>query len=301
MKNQSGQILVVLLLVMLAALTVGLAITQRTVSDVSTSTQVEQSSRAFSAAEAGIERAISLSTSGIVNVTSDELNNDSSAQVVVEANIPTPGDTRAVEYPGSNVTTLTRESVAQFWLADPTTFGTSYDKNQVTIYFGDPNDQILNNPNDTTTPAIEVNYIYAIGANYFSRRSYYDPNNGRGAVNRLRSSQNDISSPNCGGYSGINTTVSASSSFKCSLTLATQAAPVMLRIRLLYAPNNEKVAVQPCFTCGVFKSLPPQVDVLASRGQSGLSQKVINAYRFRNVALPFFDYAIFSAANITKN
>ena len=53
--SQSGQIVIILLLLMLVILSIGLAVTQRTITNVSTSSQTEQSSRAFSAAEAGLE------------------------------------------------------------------------------------------------------------------------------------------------------------------------------------------------------------------------------------------------------
>ena len=54
--KESGQIIIVLLLMMLVGLSIGLVVTQRSVTDVSVSTQSEQSQRAFSAAEAGIEK-----------------------------------------------------------------------------------------------------------------------------------------------------------------------------------------------------------------------------------------------------
>ena len=56
--KEKGQIILILLLVMTVALGVGLTIVQRSLTDISTSTKVEQSSRAFSAAEAGIEKAL---------------------------------------------------------------------------------------------------------------------------------------------------------------------------------------------------------------------------------------------------
>ncbi len=57
-----GQALIVILLVLAVALTVGLAIVSRTVTDIDTATTQEESSRALSIAEAGIEAALSGST-----------------------------------------------------------------------------------------------------------------------------------------------------------------------------------------------------------------------------------------------
>src|SRR5204863_1532604 len=58
MEKMRGQVLLILLLVMTVGLAIGLSIIQRSLSDVSTASKIEQSSRAFSAAEAGIERAL---------------------------------------------------------------------------------------------------------------------------------------------------------------------------------------------------------------------------------------------------
>lgn len=56
--NQSGQIVVLLLLIMLVGLTLGLSITTRTLQQMKVTTVTEQSARAFTAAEAAIEEAL---------------------------------------------------------------------------------------------------------------------------------------------------------------------------------------------------------------------------------------------------
>jgi len=56
--RNSGQALLVILLIMAVALTIGLAVTSRTVTDVEISGKTEEAARAFSAAEAGIEEAL---------------------------------------------------------------------------------------------------------------------------------------------------------------------------------------------------------------------------------------------------
>ncbi|MFH0863897.1 MAG: PilX N-terminal domain-containing pilus assembly protein, partial [Candidatus Gottesmanbacteria bacterium] len=62
MKNnigkQNGQILLIVLLVMVVGLTMGLSLATRSATDVKISSQLEHSSRAFAAAEAGIEAAL---------------------------------------------------------------------------------------------------------------------------------------------------------------------------------------------------------------------------------------------------
>lgn len=55
---QKGQALLLVVLIMVVGLTVGLAVASRSITNVRTSTEEENSQRAFSAAEAGIEEAI---------------------------------------------------------------------------------------------------------------------------------------------------------------------------------------------------------------------------------------------------
>lgn len=58
MRKNSGQVALVALLVMTVLLTVGLAAATRSITDIRISTETEESARAFSAAEAGIEDAL---------------------------------------------------------------------------------------------------------------------------------------------------------------------------------------------------------------------------------------------------
>lgn len=58
MRKNSGQVTLLVLLVMVVLLTVGLAVVSRSVTDIRISKETEESARAFSAAEAGIEEAL---------------------------------------------------------------------------------------------------------------------------------------------------------------------------------------------------------------------------------------------------
>ena len=57
-SRQSGQILLIVVLTMIVALTVGLSIAARIVTELKISKQNEESQRAFQAAEAGIQQTI---------------------------------------------------------------------------------------------------------------------------------------------------------------------------------------------------------------------------------------------------
>ncbi len=59
MRKKAGQVLILVLLIVVVALSVGLSIAARNITNLRTSTQTEQSQRAFSAAEGGIEDVLS--------------------------------------------------------------------------------------------------------------------------------------------------------------------------------------------------------------------------------------------------
>lgn len=72
-SQQSGQVLVLILLVSVVGLTIGLSIAGRSLQNVEQGAQTEEANRAFSAAEAGIEEALlDLQQSGSVDVSSIE-------------------------------------------------------------------------------------------------------------------------------------------------------------------------------------------------------------------------------------
>src|SRR5260221_7314981 len=127
--SNSGQIAVVLLLFVLVALTIGLTVTQRSLTNISTSSQTEQVSRAFSAAEAGLER--SLNQTPVIGPSpapgsqdlplsgAGSLNNQSSTQVKVVTSLPNSNQ-QALEYPP-----VGKDTFAQFWIANPNTLAAS--------------------------------------------------------------------------------------------------------------------------------------------------------------------------------
>lgn len=60
--KEKGQALLIVILIMVVSLTVGLSIASKTITNLRTSNEEENSQRAFSAAEAGIEKALKLGT-----------------------------------------------------------------------------------------------------------------------------------------------------------------------------------------------------------------------------------------------
>lgn len=296
-KAQKGQVVVILLLLMLVALSIGLAVTQKSVTDVTTSTQTEQSSRAFSAAEAGIEKALT----GTLNSGQEvSLGNSAKAKVDSSLELPEVGSNLAIEYPP-----IGRETTAQIWFTDPDDANVFYSGNQVDLYFG--------NENTADKPAVEVKIIMFANNNYYSQSYYYDSD-------LIRAGSNNFTrvSP-CGsvvlqvGILGIN------HNFYCKWTIPTipgditkripnpagagncdppNCKLILARIRLLYSKENHKIALAP--TPGSNAQLPPQIKIYNATGIAGQSEKQIQAFRVEEVIPPWFDFAVFSVNEITK-
>lgn len=311
LNKESGQVIVILLLVMLVVLSVVLAITQRSTTDLSSSTETEQSTRAYSAAEAGLEKALqrggtSPSSAPITSQTINLPGNQSSATIRNSGYLPVKGSGVAIEYPP-----IGKESVAQFWLTDPADATNNYNRNSFYIYFGNPVDAAkpATSYDDTTTaknisPAIEVNVVKQIIAGtttYESQRTYYDSLSSRASSNNFVNITTPSSPITCSASPSVTTILKTSSQFYCRVLVnivncaLPSCVPQLVRVRLLYANLNHKIAIAP--NTGSF---PPQVELYTSTGKAGQSQKTLQVYRVKEMLPPWLDFAIFSVNDIVK-
>ena len=292
---QRGQVIVILLLLMLVALSIGLAVTQRSVTDVTTSTQTEQSSRAFSAAEAGLEKALS----GSLDEGSFSLDNSSSSNIQASAWLPQDSGT-GIEYPP-----IGRETTAQFWFTDPTDQGIFYTGDSAWLYFGNPNAGIEND-----SPAVEVEVVMLASGKFYSQTYFYDSDSSRVAANGFKP-------VSCNGNALLNKGILGNNHlFYCKVQIprpyfnvfpnpapgggncdASRSCQLILaRVRLLYSSQNHKIALEPLANT----QLPRQVQIYNSTGIAGQSQKQIQAFRVKDVVPPWFNFAVFSINEIKK-
>lgn len=294
MKRESGQAVIILLLVMVLALAIGLSVIGRSVTEISTSTKTEDSSRAFSAAEAGIERLLQMnpqSGSGIAG--SIAFSNQSQAQALEwSANLPKPG--MALEYPPFG-----KESFAQFWLANPDTLASVYNLESFDIYFGDPTQDysaVTGKPDNQ--PAIEVSVILFSppGSSYFSKSYFYDSKGDRAGAGG-----NNFSSCSLGPSPIETNAYSQLRSFYCKATVAgyknsPQDIPIMVRARMLYTNISHPAAIRPVSG----GSFPVQASILKSTGSSGGIIRNLQIFQQKSVMPQIFDYALFSAGDLSK-
>src|SRR3989344_3827879 len=303
--QQKGQVVLILILIMSVALTIGLAIVQKSLVDVSNSSKVEQSSRAFSAAEAGVEKALQESEKTNHSTISFSGNNSQIKEIIDTGLIP------PVPEPGSQqdpleMPPLAKEEVTQVWLADFNSYSNPpsifYNQNTLDIYFG-------NSPAGKDPVAIEVTLIYHDGTKYTSRKWYLDQ------ISRIPANGFEKVSNCAGNYlppGGLTT-------YQCKRTLGASpdseplpiwqvgqsSALILLRARLLYNTTSQPFAVSAVAcpssapTC-INYSIPHQGRIVVSTGASGETERRVKVFQLDKVLPPYFDYAIFSAGEITK-
>jgi len=297
-NKQNGQVILALILIMTVALAIGLSIVQKSLVDVSTASKVEESSRAFSAAEAGVEKALKGDTS-LQNFTDTA----SSIKDISDTGlIPcVPGQSLCAQGTGARQVALeypplAKEDTASVWLADLQSSGSPpgsfYTQNSLDVYWGN---------SATDKAALELTLVYYNGSSYSSRKWYLDN------ISALRNPSNGFDTVSCPGTYQVGTYT-----YQCKKTLGDgtglnnsplPASPnvlMLIRARLLYSTTSQPLALQGVGTCGAACSLPPQARSIFSTGFSGEAQRRVKVFQVSKVVPPFFDYAIFSAGEINK-
>lgn len=149
---ERGQMLLIVVLTMIVALTVGLSVVSRTITGLRISKQNEESQRAFQAAEAGIERAIQSGASG--NTSFNFPANNSKYSTSVLSNL-TSGNNFLLN--GGEA--VTQDSGIDVWLANYPGYTSPY-SGTLTLYWN-PATKTSCTPGNgvNTAAAIEVNVI----------------------------------------------------------------------------------------------------------------------------------------------
>ncbi len=269
-KNQSGQAVLIVLLSLSVVLIVILYILSRSITDISLSSKEEDSLRAFSAAEAGIERALVIGN----NIPSTGLN-DATFNATVTGFAQ--GSTSAV-FP---IPLKSGES-AIFWFIGHNADGTlgcttesCFTGNQARFCWGDDN--------TTDNPAVEISIYYKVGSEYRIHRKMLDPLGGR-------TSNNDAPGINCQ-INGENFEYNDTYSFAglSNLQFAT--------VKILYNDTiAHKVAIDTLGT----GNLPSQGVKVNSNGSFADANRSIEVYQLHPEIPPIFANVLYSGSGITK-
>jgi len=316
LSNQSGQMVILVMLVLVVALTIGLSLLTRTTENTRQSTNTELSNRAYSAAEAGIEEAL---RTGLNQVNPVSIGSDGPTQTNFKTTVNFQGnDTNPFIFPNP----LSKDETVQLWLFNYNNFRTSStfpaaqptsgcnasagnyfaecsaNQNKVTISWGS-SDGI-----PAVTPALEVSLVYldTLG-NFQIEKCAYDPNSLR-LNNFLLAGEFDgticAQSATQSMQTETHTVNSKQFYYRKDLILnPTGKRYLLMRLKLLYNDNNKhEIAVNPNG-----QTLPAQGQVIESTGNAGDVVRKIRVYQSFPTLPGLFDFVLFNGSTdpLTKN
>jgi len=264
--SQKGQALIILLLIMVVGLTVGLSIATRTITDLRISTQSEESQKAFSAAEAGIEDALRRDLTSFTG-TSAEVSPGTGATYTTT--VTPQGNTNkfVTEQP------VAKDDVAQVCINVPSFCPNSgLIPSQVEVYWvreGESN------------ASVEITEVYENPAGSFQIA--------KNAYNADSNLTNGFNNATKGTFQIGNTT------FGNQATINLNTDTRILRIRPLY--NDTTIAVVALPSDAIF---PLQSYKISSTGTTGQITRKIEVTKSLNALPPIFDYVLYSGTDIAK-
>ncbi len=271
-SSQRGQTLLVVIIVMVVVLTVGLSLASRNVVNLKTTTEQQNSQKALSAAEAGVEQAL---VGNVVN--NQSLGNATISNVTIQ-------QTAGTSFLLNNGSYVNQDDGQDVWL-------TTYDTNphnlyqppfwngSLTFYWGSASDVCSKNTDHApnTMAALEVIKILSSSSSSFNPiidRQVYDPCSARAAFNHFT-------------VANTNTSVTINGVTPAYATnLMNLSDGVIVRVIPLYA--NAVIGVVGT------KNLPVQGKTITSTGNAGSTQRTISYYQQNDSVPSEFYYSIFS-------
>lgn len=278
-QKNSGQALLVILLIMAVALTIGLAVVSRSITDIRISQEQEESARAFSAAEAGLESLLATGgapgTIGNFTISTAEQDLGNSQSFVFREGVDA-GDVKTVWLVGHNSD------------GDPDPLVAQCVPDEIRVFWGNEGTP----RGDDNTPALEATVFYYDSANgsYETRKYTSDPNNsGRATSN---------------GFSTDNLTINPAPlegvqfAFRKGI-LNLPGNMYVLRLKLIYSDDTpHRLGAQG--VGGSNPTLPLQGTCYESTAESeetGITSRVEQCQYYPS--LPgLFDYVLFSESSL---
>ena len=261
-NGERGQMLLVVVLTMIVALTVGLSVVSRTITNLRISKQSEESQRAFQAAEAGIEKTLE---SGIGSGIPQSLGNN--AQYKTEINNPSGN---AFILNGGEV--VEQDVGIDLWLSDYPNYSNQICPSSctVSISFNTSEQSCSTGAGNDTRAALEVVVLSGSVSNPTLNKYLFDPcasrtsgaaNTGNGATIDATTFRNGISMPVTNG--------------------------IIARVIPIY--NSVKIGVTST------QSLPVQGKIVESIGESGETIRKVQYFSsYPQLPLEIFPYSIIS-------
>lgn len=281
MSKQKGQALLIIVLVMAVALTIGLAVISRSVTDIKISKQEEDSARVFSVAEAGIEEAlmVGIGYSGTID------------QIGVNVVQIGQGGGGEFVFPYD----IQAESTQTLWLVEHNPDGTlktaeHYSGNSITLYWGTPG-------LSTADPALEAILIYKDGANVKVARYALDYTC---KTNPSCPSSFDEDSSDMSLLDPPEQMGGKSFRFKKTINFSSLSMdyPYALRLKFFYNEEEQNLGVKAEGSV----LLPSQGNCYESTATDSVTNitRKIRQCRFFQAPPGIFDYALYSGGDLSK-
>ena len=265
LKNQKGQALLIIVLVMVVALTIGLSVASRTITNLRNTREQANSQKALSSAEAGVEQAIKNNVAVGQTLSGNFSGNTSYATTITQAG----SGTSSFLLNGGSI--VPKNDAIYVWLTPYSTISANLWQSPWTgtlrVYWG-------NSSTSCSNAAIEVALITGTKANPTVSRSAYDPCAARQGVNSF---SNPISSVNS--ISGTTTYYRADISVSNGL---------LVRVNPYYLSS-------PIAVSGT-TAIPSQGNIITSTGITDNStQRKVTVYQgYPEIPAEFFPFILFS-------
>lgn len=298
-KNSQGQALVLVLLSLAVVLTLVLFILSRSITDIAISSRQEESVRAFSAAEAGIEKSLVIGTGA--NQEFQDANYTSSVSDYAEG-------IQDYIYPinmasGDTFTTwFSAHDTDGNLLCDathPCFYSTSVGSaNFIKVCWG----KVGTGSENLTTPAIELSVFYEDTPGDISTvkiaRGAYDPYPSRTTENAFTSS--DLGTCTISGNQyAFQKTLTFSDLGIASGSFQSQGGLQFMRARMFYnSDTSHPIGVTVNFAGN--SMLPSQGQSIVSTGVSGESNRRLEVFQGWAEVPSVFDYSVYSSAGLIK-
>lgn len=265
-KYSSGQVLLIVVITMVVALTAGLSLASRTITNLKLSKQNEDSQRAFQAASAGVDKYINAS-SGQTYTSNLSNSNFTTTVTTVTGNILLLNNGDPVD----------QDRGIDVWLSTYPNYAAPLFTGSITMYWGGSTQiQCGTNSGIATRPAIEVLIVYGSVATPTVQKYVYD---------------------RCGRVTGtgVLTGSNPSGSVFNGVTFDTiTAAPISIS-------NGLIMKIIPLYNSSIIglnspsMVFPPQGKVIQSTGTSGDSaRKIVYFESYPQIPNEIFPYAILS-------
>ena len=249
---QRGQILLIVVLVMVTTLTIGLSVAARSITNTKSSQEAANSEKAFSAAEAGIEKSLTSNSA----VTGSFSNNSSYSTTIVTVG--------GVEFPMNNGAPILKDEPTDLWLSTYPGY-TAQRSGNVTIFWGKSSDSCNANEARNTMAALEIIVLSGSANNPVATRYGVDPCAARRLTNKFQ---------NIG--AGGATIGGITYNFRKSIVVN---SGLFVRIVPLYAPTI--MGVRGCDGANAnCTALPTQGTLIQATGIVANTQRKIQTYRY---------------------